>query len=278
MDIVTFRTFLAAAESGSFARAAQRVNASPSTVTERIQQLESRLSARLFERDKRGCRLSPAGERFMLPARQAVRAWEVARHEVSLPDRFERSISFGGQYSIWPSLLPWLSKVRSDLLDLSVRATSGASRRLNRDLSEGLLDLVVLYDPVFRSDVVSQPVCDDQLVLVTGSDPAAWRENYVPIEWGQTIGPRIASQIGIAPENGLLLDLGERSAEWLVNEAMSGYLPKRIAATYLAEGSLVEVGDAPTFDYPIFACWRRDLDEELAGQLVDMLKDAFRLS
>ncbi|MEH6759507.1 MAG: LysR family transcriptional regulator, partial [Parasphingorhabdus sp.] len=49
MDIIAFRTFLAAAETGSFAGAAQRVNASPSSVTERIKQLEHHLGARLFD-------------------------------------------------------------------------------------------------------------------------------------------------------------------------------------------------------------------------------------
>lgn len=271
MDVTTFRTFIAAAESGSFARAAERVNASPSTVTERIQQLEARLGAVLFERDKRGCRLTSAGERFMLPARQSVRAWDVARHEVGLPDRFARSIAFGGQYSLWPNLLGWLDDARKSLPDLSIRATAGASRRLNRDLAEGLLDMAVLYDPIFRSDVASKPICDDRLIMATGGKPESWREDFVPIEWGHTIGPRIASQIGITSEKGLLLDLGERSAEWLIAQKMSGYLPRKMAEPFLLAGSLVEVSDAPSFDYQIYACWRRDIELGLSEQLVSLL-------
>lgn len=274
MDIVSFRTLIAAAETGSFARAAERVHASPSTVTERIKQLEERLGARLFERDKRGCRLNPAGERFIDLARQAVRAWEVARHEVGLPDRFQRSIGFGGQYVLWPNLLGFLGELRSSMNDLSIRATAGASRRLNRDLAEGVLDLVVLYDPIYRSDVASEPVCDDRLLLVTGGDVESWRDEFVPIEWGQTIGPRIAAEIGVTPENGLILDLGERSANWLVEQRMSGYLPRRVAAPHLETGALQVVPEAPTFDYPIYACWRRDADEELIGELLPMLRSA----
>ncbi|MEL7453751.1 MAG: LysR family transcriptional regulator, partial [Pseudomonadota bacterium] len=114
MDISTFQTFLAAAATGSFAGAAQHVNASPSSVTERIKQLEHRLGVKLFIRDKRGCRLTPEGKRFMEPARQAVRAWEVAKHDIALPDRFTRSLAFGGQYFLWDGgLMDWLAQVRA---------------------------------------------------------------------------------------------------------------------------------------------------------------------
>ncbi len=271
MDIVAFRTFLAAAESGSFARAAERVHASPSTVTERIQQLEHRLGARLFERNKRGCKLTQAGKRFVPSAQQSVRMWDIARHDVGLPDRFKRSLAFGGQYILWPDLIGWMGQVRDAIPDLAIRATAGASRRLNRDLAEGTLDMVVLYDPIFRNDVAAEPVFDDQLVLVTGGDSASWQESFVPIEWGPTIGPRIAAQIGLPPDSGLVLDLGERSADWLVAHKASGYLPRRLAKRFAAEGKLTQLHDAPTFDYPIYACWRRDSDAGLIDELRSLL-------
>ena len=275
MDVSSFQTFLAAADTGSFARAADRVNARPSTVTERIRQLEHRLGARLFKRNKRGCTLTPSGEKFMRPARQAVRAWEVARHEVGLPDRFTRSISFGGQYVLWNGLLDWLDQVREKHSDLALRVTAGASQRLNRDLAEGSLDMVVLYDPVFRADVAAEPLFADRLVLVTGGEPDEWREDYTPIEWGRTIGTQIAARIGLAPETGLVLDLGERSAAWLTRNGKSGFMPHRAVSGKLASGELTLVTDAPSFDYPIYACWRRDADTQSCEDLLEALHSTF---
>lgn len=277
MDITTFQTFLAAATTGSFAGAAQQVHASPSSVTERIKQLEHRLSVKLFIRDKRGCQLTPEGRRFMEPARQAVRAWEVAKHEIALPERFTRSLSFGGQYFLWDSgLMDWLAQVRAPLPDVSLRTTAGAWARLNRDLREGTLDMIVAHDPVFRRDISAEHLFDDQLVLVGACEPDDWREHYVRIDWGRALSAEIASRVGVAPQDGLILDLGLRSAHWLVREKMAGYMPAKATATLIADGSLRHFDDAPTIDFPAYVCWRRDIDEVLAEEVVSSLKSYFR--
>ncbi|MEM7688071.1 MAG: LysR family transcriptional regulator [Pseudomonadota bacterium] len=269
MDIVTFQTFLAAASTGSFSGAAQRVNASPSSVTERIKQLEHRLGTKLFIRDRRGCQLTPSGEKFMGPARQAVRAWEVARHEVLLPDRFERSLSFGGQYFLWDRLLlGWLDDVRASIPDLALRVTAGAWARLNRDLADGELEMIVVHDPVFRRDINAQRLFEDQLVLVTAGKPESWKEDFVRIDWGRSIGREIASRLGVAPETGLVLDLGQRSARWLISNQKAGYMPQYLVKPLLVAGELTIIEEAPWFDFPAYVCWRDDMDTELAAQVV----------
>lgn len=274
MDVSTLQTFLAAATSGSFAGAAQRVHASPSTVTERIKQLEYRLGTTLFDRDKRGCRLTSAGERLVGPATQAVRAWEIARHEVALPERFSRSIAFGGQYFLWDRfLLSWLDDVRNALPELAIRATAGGWTRINRALAERDLDMVVVHDPIFRRDIATERLFDDRLVLVSAGDPSNWRSDYVQVEWGQSMGERIAGGIGIAPENGLVLDLGKRAGDWLANCRMAGYLPLSIARPALETGAFTLIEDAPQHDFPGYVCWQRDFDPEMAERVFATLKD-----
>lgn len=275
MDSISLRTFLAAANMGSFAAAAQRVHASPSSVTERIKQLEHSLGARLFDRDKRGCRLTPAGRKFLGPASQALRAIEVARHEVRLPEHFSRSVSFGGQYVFWERhLIQWLSDLRLAQEDLAVRVTAGASARLNRDLAEGFLDMIAVYDPVFRKDVAVEPLFDDRLVLVTAGEPANWRNDYVRIEWGTSMA-EIMSRLDIGAETGLVLDLGVRSAHWLTTHGMAGFMPQSSIPAELESGSLTLVEGVPTFDFSAYACWRRDLDPDLADLMVKSLKGFF---
>lgn len=273
MDIAAFQTFLAAAATGSFSGAAQRVNASPSSVTERIKQLESRLGTKLFIRDKRGCQLTPAGEKFMGPARQAVRAWEVARYEVSLPERFERSLSFGGQYFLWDRLLlGWLDDVRETAPDLALRVTAGAWARLNRDLAEGILDMIVVHDPIFRRDISAERLFEDQLILVTAGDPARWREDFVRVDWGRSLGLEIAARLGLRPESGLVLDLGQRSARWLITNGKSGYMPEYLVKPLLESGKLTTIENAPSFEFPAYVCWREDVDPDLAKEVVERLK------
>lgn len=205
----------------------------------------------------------------MGPAQQAVRAWEFAQHDVALPDKFARSISFGGQYFLWDGwLMDWLSQVREVLPDLALRTTAGASARLNRNLAEGALDIVVLHDPVFRLDIGAEPLFDDQLVLVAGCRPEEWRERYVRIDWGHSLGVEIASRLDLAPQAGLVLDLGSRSAHWLAREEMAGYMPAKVVQPMIDEGMLVLIDDAPRFEFPAYVCWRRDLDAELVAEVV----------
>lgn len=277
MDTATLRTFLAAAETGSFSGAAGRVNASASSVSERIKQLEHRLGVRLFARDKRGCRLTPAGHKFLAPATQAVRALDIGRAEVALPERFSRSLSFGGQYVLWDEmLLAWLAALRTTMPHVALRVTSGASARLNRDLAEGFLEMAVLYDPVFRREVGSQPLFEDRLVLVTGGDVKDWRKDYVQIEWGGTRAVEIASRLDLSPESGIVLDLGARSAQWLTSQRMSGYMPRRAVAQLIEDGALRIVEEAPQFDFPAYVCWRRDLDAPMVAKVILSLERAYR--
>lgn len=274
MDIVAFRTFLAAAETGSFAGAAQRINASPSSVTERIKQLEHHLGARLFDRDKRGCRLTAAGRKFMEPAQQSIRAWEIAQHVVSLPEQYARSIAIGGQYALWAAMLTgWLASVREILPDVAFRVTTGASRRLNRDIRDGFLDMVILYDPLFGRGIRSEKLFDDRLILITGNDGDNWRDHYVRIEWGQNLGAEITSQLNIKPAAGLVLDLGNQSARWLIEQRMCGFMPQRLVQKHLDDGCLRRIANIPDFDYPAFVCWRNDIDPDLASDILRSLQD-----
>ncbi|ABQ66522.1 LysR family transcriptional regulator [Rhizorhabdus wittichii DC-6] len=276
MDIVLLRTFLAAASTGSFANAALRVNASASTVTERIRQLEHRVGARLFERDKRGCRLTAAGKRFHEPALKAIRTWEIACHDIALPEAFSRSIAIGGQYALWHHFLTdWLATARAALPDVAFRVTAGASARLNRDIVEGLLDLVVLYDPVFRKGITVEKLFDDDLVLVSGAGSDDWQAHYVRIEWGQGTLGEIAARLPSLPESGLILDLGIHSARWLVEQRMCGFMPRRVVQDLLDSGDLRLVEGAPRFHYPAYMCWRGDVDQDLVKDLARLLRSPF---
>jgi DNA-binding transcriptional LysR family regulator len=64
-DIADFKTFIAVAQSGSFATAARRLSLSPAMVGRRIQALEDRYNAKLIERTTRSLRLTVTGAAFV---------------------------------------------------------------------------------------------------------------------------------------------------------------------------------------------------------------------
>jgi DNA-binding transcriptional LysR family regulator len=64
LDLRSQRCALVAAEQGSFRRAAAELGLQQSTISRRIQWLEHRLGAAIFDRHRSGVRLTSAGDRF----------------------------------------------------------------------------------------------------------------------------------------------------------------------------------------------------------------------
>ncbi len=72
LDTDQLRSFLAIVDTGSFTRAAERVNKTQSAVSMHIRRLEERLDRPLFIKHGRGTRLSPDGERLVDHARRML--------------------------------------------------------------------------------------------------------------------------------------------------------------------------------------------------------------
>jgi DNA-binding transcriptional LysR family regulator len=72
LDTDQLRSFLAIVDTGSFTRAAERVNKTQSAVSMHIRRLEEQLGVALFIKQGRGARLSEEGERLIEYARRIV--------------------------------------------------------------------------------------------------------------------------------------------------------------------------------------------------------------
>ena len=264
MDLAQLRTFIAAAETGSFAAAAEAVHASPSSVTERIAALEARLSASLFIRSRKGCVLTDAGARFLPRAQAMVAIWEMSRAEARVPARYTQQLRLGGQYALWPDFLsPWIDRLQAEMPQLALSLTAGSSARLNRDLGGEVLDLAVLYSPVLGQAVEARAVLNDRLVPVRAAGCVDWRGAWIDIDWGEDLRQPIAEAVGDVEHGGLRLDIGAMALGWLTDRKAAGYLPYRLANRALMQGELVEIPGHASFDYPAYAIWRRRSDYEV---------------
>src|SRR5215475_10552819 len=72
MDLDNLRTFMEVAKLGNFSRAAEKVLRSQPAVSAQIRQLEQEYGHRLFDRNAKSVRLTPAGEVVLEYARQLL--------------------------------------------------------------------------------------------------------------------------------------------------------------------------------------------------------------
>ncbi|XHC00755.1 LysR substrate-binding domain-containing protein [Nitratireductor sp. ac15] len=121
------RYFIAAAERGSFRRAAKMLEIQESAISRRIRDLEDELGAALFIRHYSGVHLTQAGQRFLVRARKAITQIGHAAMEVG---SFGRGEAGTVRIGIFSSLA---SGFLADLL----RAYAAANPTIRPDLIEG---------------------------------------------------------------------------------------------------------------------------------------------
>lgn len=126
MDIALIRTFLEVAATGSFINASDRLFVTQSAISLRIQRLETSLGKQLFIRSKAGAELTPAGREFERYALSLLKLWEEARQQIGVPEGFNKSLTIGAQYSLWPRLgFRWIDQLQKENTTLSIRAELG---------------------------------------------------------------------------------------------------------------------------------------------------------
>jgi DNA-binding transcriptional LysR family regulator len=83
MELRQLSYFLAVAEERNFTRAAQRIPIAQPAISQQIRRLEAELGERLFLRDRRGIRLTAAGQALLPHARTMLADAAHAREAVA---------------------------------------------------------------------------------------------------------------------------------------------------------------------------------------------------
>jgi DNA-binding transcriptional LysR family regulator len=272
MDIELARTFLTIVETGSFVRAAERLNVTQTTVSARVRSLEDQLRRPVFLRNKSGSSLTPAGERFLRFARTLVQVWERARHQVSIPPGHRAMLAAGGELSLWsPLLLEWMIWMRNSAADVALRAQIGMPEGLLRQVADGVLDLAVVYAPRHWPGLKVEMLMEERLVLVT-TDPASTGvadPDYVYVDWGHDFAAQHGMNFPQFSNPGLFVGLGPLGLDYILQVGGSGYFRQRAVRHHLASGRLQVVPHAPEFTHPVYVVYSEEAE---SGALTTALK------
>ena len=168
MDIRELRTFIAAAESGSFTRAGGRLQISQSAVSQQIRLLEESLGAPLFTRRARDVSLTQAGSVLLPYARQIVAKLDEARAVVSDYESLGRGrVVIGAGGAVCHHVLPQLLKEFSErFAKVEIQVISGFSNETLQRTVDGAVDLGFVVLPLQHSGVITTELGRDELVAI----------------------------------------------------------------------------------------------------------------
>ena len=146
MRVELLRCLVAISETGSASGAARALHLSQPAVTRRLQALERLVGEPLFERAKRPWRMTAAGRRLLLVARQTVRTTDAITQGFDrLPQGPASSgvhIGLGPTAGVLLGAPLALAALQHRVAGQQVAFHHGASRELIDQLRDGVLDLV----------------------------------------------------------------------------------------------------------------------------------------
>ena len=172
--------FVGVADARSFHRAARACHVSQPGLSAQIRELESILDVRLFERDRRGVLMTPAGEALLPRARAALAE---AQALVESARAFRRPLTgrlrLGAIPTIAPYLLPRvLPEVRRRHPELKLELHEAVTGELVERLRAGALDLVLVALEAPLEGLATLPLFNDPFVVaLPKSHPLAKRRS-----------------------------------------------------------------------------------------------------
>ncbi|WP_142850422.1 hydrogen peroxide-inducible genes activator [Telmatospirillum sp. J64-1] len=177
------RYIVAVGDTLSFRQAAEICHVSQPTLSVQVQEVENFLGVQLFERNRRSVVLTPLGREIVERAKVVLReADEIVDLSRSARKPLSGPLRLGVIATLGPYLLPYvLSAFRQEHPDLRLYLREDPSRRLERRLKEGELDLILVDLPVDMQGLQSMDLFLEPLWLAAPrSHPLAQRDHVSP--------------------------------------------------------------------------------------------------
>lgn len=277
MKIEHIRTFLEVASCGNFNRAAENLNVTQSTVSARVKAMEDQFGRRLFMRSHAGVELTFAGHRFRRYALGIERLWRQSYQEVTLPEGYRTVLAIGTQVSLSERLvLPWMARMRAEMPSCALRVEADYSTSLMRQLSDGLLDIGVMYQPRHSPGLVVEDLFEETLVMASRTPrevSPGWVEDYVFVDWGDTFRVQHGEAFPDLETPAVSVGLGALGLQYILQNGGSGYFPIRVVEPLIDAGTLHLVAGAPTARRPAYMVYNANpKDQSVLERGLDALR------
>ena len=182
IDTALLRAFVAVAETGGMTSAARLVNLTQAAVSQQVKRLEETFGRQLFERDRRGLRLTPSGERLLVRARRLLALNDEVWALMTAPD-FTGEVRLGVPHDIvGPYMPPVLKSFDQAWPGVRVSLDCRTSVNLLRALERREVDLILTTERACAPH--GETLLPDPLVWVGARDGRAWKRDPLPVSIG----------------------------------------------------------------------------------------------
>jgi LysR family positive regulator for ilvC len=149
MDIRSLKLYLHLCDSLHFAKTAEQMHMSPSTLSRTLQRLEDEVGCKLFERDNRSVSLTHAGKEFKLFAQHTLSQWlslkgKVDPMQAKLHGQLSLYCSVTAAYSHLPKLL---DRFRSFHPNVDIKLATGDAANAVNELNRNRADIGIIALP-----------------------------------------------------------------------------------------------------------------------------------
>lgn len=218
IELRQLRYVIAAAECGSFSRAARNMNIKQATLSRQILQIEKRLGMTLFNRQSRGATLTRNGAIYLRTAQQIVKEFEELNAWIRAVGNGETGRLAIGFYTSFSAgnLRATLSEFSDRFPKVQLRGFERNRDRLLAGIESGLVDIAIMIGEISYPGLKSRPFWSERiLVVMPEGHPLAQRER---IHWADLTGERfLLTERDPGPETRNML----LSKLW-----MPGYMPE----------------------------------------------------
>ncbi len=168
MTLVELHYLVSLAEERHFGRAAARCHVSQPALSMAVSQLEKEWGVTLFERSKSGVLVTTSGQQVIAQARKVLASAVAIK---SLADSSRNQLNGTLAIGVIPTLAPYLlpalvPQLRMLACELSVRIVEDNTEVLQQKLRSGLLDAVLISHYFRESDILTQDLFEEPLVVM----------------------------------------------------------------------------------------------------------------
>ncbi|WP_154793769.1 LysR family transcriptional regulator [Occultella kanbiaonis] len=269
--------FVAVAEEGSFAGAADRLRMTQPPLSRQVRKLERDVGVELLVRHHRGARPTPAGRVFLEESRRLLARAETARLRArSAADGTTGTVRIAfTAVSAMTVLGPWASTLAEQLPDVDLILTEMVTGEQVEALLAGEIDVGLARGPARTEPLTARPVASESMVLAvptghpfTGLRPTLSDVAAHPVV---TYAPAQARYLyetvaGVFREANLTPRYVQHVAQ--VNSVLAlvgaglgvALVPSSVATLQLPSVTYLEVSDMPDHAVQVHCVWRSDND------------------